>query len=1356
MRPYFEGIKTAAIVSSDIDLTWEIDSQVKTGVSLPDPIIYLGVSATGVIEVTANVVKFSSDWGDTWTPNTQWSSTVPSQQIMSARVSGADRNVVYLVSYSSSDGFYHFYKSGDGGQTFVEQSSFNDLGFAFSGPGEGMLFVSWNNVDVVGVLSDDVVKISSNGGGSFNTKSSTDYGIRVLLRYFRFAAFDLSDNVYLTYTTFTGIGKLYRGVNPWNVVSEVWNSTSWQAASPPIPSGRIPRITGSNPGVPTYVYGYSTSTPSVSSIFCYSTDSGVTWHTKSITNSLSPDVYNSRFYSFDTSKIYTCVISQGSGQTFIYTLYTSDTFTTANLMSQIILPYITILFNTVAEVENLSDSDTRTAVIINNNNDLYLIDVALTYDIYESLVPFTFDISGNFTNVYTHIASDIPMDPFSLLYTIPVSSKTPGQTYYYCIRASNPAHEQEINEQFLSVTIPSHPIPSGTFTINSDALTTDMHHVTLNTDHIAHMTVGVDTMRFNNYSSDPSDSHWSAWVSYVLAYSWDLIVPGAGSKIVYGEFRNTYGTFSCNHSITAILPSGSFIINDGSTPVSVRDVTLNNSISNAYHMQFSDDGHTSSLMVYAASYYPWALTTGAGDKTVHGIFTNDFGSYTWDATITAVVPSGSFLINNGDPITTTRYVTLDNAIVGDPTNMMFWDSGTTSPTEVYGLTYDWVLTAGNGLKLVNGIFTNYFGPSDPMHATIELDIPYHLASSPYVESTNLYAMGDAWKGDGSTEAYLNCQVVYITPTPGVIPTVRVQYKVNYDAGYSGAIDLTRVKNHYGGDGLVNGLIISNYAGNFPDDLLSFPLAFQGSYGPDPVSHAIVAQYSLDGGPWVDFSNQATPSIIGPTIVDGSLSVDAQIEISSGNIPRKICKSDAVKINFTINDSYEYQIADSGAWVPTSYVTPFAEVSLPYATTWDSPGTKSLKLNAHNGFGTLKSGYINANAVLPYFNKNSENKEIAFVVDRGATIDNYIPRNTVTTTQVGILFNASGIIQTVGDVGYGYCLSNDGVTWTDWVSGDAHYNFITSTAIDWDLITGYSTLEVSYGLKTVYIKLGNSYGTYIKPINVVYSNYVEGPECLGIVIGDGVEVVSSPSVLLGLQALRADYMRIKNETETWESLSDDRWIPYTESYNWTLSPGFGIKTVSVEFKNLIGTSRCSASVTVKQMAVIATITAIGGLEVIDVVWKDMRDMVSDLTGYNIYRTLISGLNYVKVNPDIISVVPTDVSDGIVYHDHDVIVGVMYYYVVTMLIGNNLESGYSNEASATPYMPQKSLDRTFINFLGMDDNVKLYWTSGTLYDSSGVYKIQGNISKLPDPPAQPLDDSAVIVPSIGGMVRQSTTE
>jgi hypothetical protein len=59
---------------------------------------------------------------------------------------------------------------------------------------------------------------------------------------------------------------------------------------------------------------------------------------------------------------------------------------------------------------------------------------------------------------------------------------------------------------------------------------------------------------------------------------------------------------------------------------------------------------------------------------------------------------------------------------------------------------------------------------------------------------------------------------------------------------------------------------------------------------------------------------------------------------------------------------------------------------------------------------------------------------------------------------------------------------------------------------------------------------------------------------------------------------------------------------------------------------------------------------------------------NVTGYNVYRGLVSGGPYTKVNPSLIS--------GVTYTDNSVQAGQTYYYVATAVDAANNESAYSD--------------------------------------------------------------------------------
>jgi fibronectin type 3 domain-containing protein len=65
--------------------------------------------------------------------------------------------------------------------------------------------------------------------------------------------------------------------------------------------------------------------------------------------------------------------------------------------------------------------------------------------------------------------------------------------------------------------------------------------------------------------------------------------------------------------------------------------------------------------------------------------------------------------------------------------------------------------------------------------------------------------------------------------------------------------------------------------------------------------------------------------------------------------------------------------------------------------------------------------------------------------------------------------------------------------------------------------------------------------------------------------------------------------------------------------------------------------------------------------------------SVVIGYNVYRSTVSAGPFTKLTPSGVS--------AITYSDSTVQAGQTYYYVVTAVNSNNIESVYSNEVSAT---------------------------------------------------------------------------
>jgi fibronectin type 3 domain-containing protein len=64
--------------------------------------------------------------------------------------------------------------------------------------------------------------------------------------------------------------------------------------------------------------------------------------------------------------------------------------------------------------------------------------------------------------------------------------------------------------------------------------------------------------------------------------------------------------------------------------------------------------------------------------------------------------------------------------------------------------------------------------------------------------------------------------------------------------------------------------------------------------------------------------------------------------------------------------------------------------------------------------------------------------------------------------------------------------------------------------------------------------------------------------------------------------------------------------------------------------------------------------------------------STVSGYNVYRSTVSGAGYTKLNSSLIS--------GLAYTDLSVQNGTTYFYVTTAVDSGGIESVYSNEVSA----------------------------------------------------------------------------
>jgi hypothetical protein len=199
--------------------------------------------------------------------------------------------------------------------------------------------------------------------------------------------------------------------------------------------------------------------------------------------------------------------------------------------------------------------------------------------------------------------------------------------YYWRVRAKDNAGNENVNawssvRYFRLDTVP----PTGSVVINGDNTYATSIHVTLTLS--ASDANGVSQMCFSN-----DGSNWTAWEAYSTSKSWTL-TSGDGTKTVYVKFKDSAGNPSPAYSDSIILdttpPTGSIVINNGSTYTTSTSVTLALSASDATsgvsQMCFSNDGSTWTDWEAYATSKSWTLSPGDGTKTVYVKFKDAAGN----------------------------------------------------------------------------------------------------------------------------------------------------------------------------------------------------------------------------------------------------------------------------------------------------------------------------------------------------------------------------------------------------------------------------------------------------------------------------------------------------------------------------------------------------------------------------------------------------------------------------------------------------------------------------------------------------------------------------------------------------------
>jgi hypothetical protein len=159
-----------------------------------------------------------------------------------------------------------------------------------------------------------------------------------------------------------------------------------------------------------------------------------------------------------------------------------------------------------------------------------------------------------------------------------------------------------------------------------------------------------------------------------------------------------------------------------------------------------------------------------------------------------------------------------------------------------------------------------------------------------------------------------------------------------------------------------------------------------------------------------------------------------------------------------------------------------------------------------------------------------------------------------------------------------------ITWnavSDSGSGVAGYEYAIDQTTSWTNlgnVLGFDTPPLSDGSHVIYVRTKDNAGNPSSPGS--FTVYIDTTPPAGIItINGGATYTNSPSVTLTLSAVDGKgsgvaYMCFSNDGSSWSS-----WEPYATSKQWTLTPGDGIKTVYVKFKDYVGLESSPSSDTI---------------------------------------------------------------------------------------------------------------------------------------------------------------------------------
>ncbi len=276
-----------------------------------------------------------------------------------------------------------------------------------------------------------------------------------------------------------------------------------------------------------------------------------------------------------------------------------------------------------------------------------------------------------------------------------VGSLDPNTKYFLRVKATNSAGSSAWSNTAEATT----PILiEGTMVINGGEAYTNNRVVIINSN-----VTGAAQMRFQN-----AGEGWQPWSPYDALVNWTITTPGDGTKTVYGEFKDAFGTV-LSKSDSIILDTvppvqvSPFLINSGAAYTKSTNVTLTYAYNGASKMRFKNQSQLSypDWEDYAAS-RAWTIPSSQGSQTVEAQFADAAGNYTETSDsiiLDTIAPSGYFWISIGTWTSHawTPSATLNMSVSGASKMRFSNQSGVWPPSwETYTASKPWTIASGEG------------------------------------------------------------------------------------------------------------------------------------------------------------------------------------------------------------------------------------------------------------------------------------------------------------------------------------------------------------------------------------------------------------------------------------------------------------------------------------------------------------------------------------------------------------------------------------------------------------------------------------------------------------------------------------